>query len=122
MRKIRLAGIYKILHLPTGLFYIGYSSDVFTRWANHYMDCRQLKHSSTEFQTLLLTTSIEEFTFNIIEYCSIQNYRKISALKGKPLELGFKKYLLEREQFHMSNHLIEFSLNKNKKHFKDLSN
>lgn len=116
MIKIKLGGIYKIEHI-SGYYYIGMSVDIFSRWSNHYTDIITGKHSSTELKELWLKTKPSEWTFSILEYVSITEYKKISQMKGKSLENGFRTFLLKKEKEWMSKYSVNFSLNKNKRYF-----
>ncbi|CAB5208311.1 hypothetical protein UFOVP182_1 [uncultured Caudovirales phage] len=114
--KRKLAGIYKIEH-SSGYYYIGMSVSIFERWQSHYTSIKINKHSSTEFMNLWNSTKPYEWTFSIIESISITEYKKVSQLKGKELEKGFRQLLLRTERNHMSQHSITWSLNKDKKYF-----
>lgn len=116
MRRIKLAGIYKIEHI-SGYYYIGMSVDIFTRWSSHYNDIVMDKHSSIELKELWLKSKPSEWIFSILEYVSISEYKRLSKMKGKELESGFRKLLLDKEKEWMKKHSINYSLNKNKKYF-----
>jgi hypothetical protein len=114
--KIKCAGIYKIEYI-TGYYYIGLSVDIFSRWSSHYTDIKMNRHSSTDFLNLFNSTRIEDWTFSILEYISTINLKAQIKLRGKEFDTYLRKYLLQREKFHMNQHSINFALNKNKKHF-----
>lgn len=114
--KIKLASIYKIEHI-SGYYYIGLSIDTFSRWSNHYTTLKLNNHSSTNLQNLFNSTRIEDWTFSILEYISITDHRKETGLKGKSLNDSFRKHLLKREKYWMSQYSINFALNKDNKHF-----
>ena len=111
-----MAGIYSINH-SSGYYYIGMSVDIFSRWSSHYTSIKTNKHSSPEFQSLWLKTKPSEWSFSILEYISITDYKNLSQMKGKSLETGFRKLLLTKEKEWMKKYSINFSLNKDKKHF-----
>lgn len=117
MIKIKLAAIYKIEHI-SGYYYVGMSVSCLDRWQSHYTDLIFNRHSSTDFQNLFNSTRIEDWTFSILEYISTTNLKAQTKLKGKLFDTYLRGYLLQREKFHMSQHSINFALNKNKKHFK----
>ena len=117
MIKIKLAAIYKIEHI-SGYYYLGMTKDFFNRMQSHYTDIKMNRHSSTDFQNLFNSTRIEDWTFSILEYISTTNLKAQTKLKGKLFDTYLRGYLLQREKFHMSQHSINFALNKNKKHFK----
>jgi hypothetical protein len=111
--KIKLSGIYMILHGKSEHYYIGLSQDIFSRWQNHYTDLKMNRHSSTKLQDLFNQTGdISDFTFTILEYVSITDAKKSGFTKD-----GFRKLLLMKEKEHMRNHSINFSLNKDDKYF-----
>lgn len=114
--QIKLAGIYKIEHI-TGYYYIGLSVDIFNRWSSHYTNIKNLKHSSTEFQTLWVNSKPSDWSFSILEYVSITEYKKQSQKRGKSLDADFRKYLLKLEKQWMFKYSINYCLNKDKKHF-----
>lgn len=117
MIKIKLASIYKIEHI-TGYYYVGMSVDTMNRWSSHYTDLRMNKHSSTDLQNLFNLTRIEDWTFSILEYIPTGELKKQTKLKGKLFDAYLRGYLLKREKYHMSQHSINFALNKNKRYFK----
>lgn len=115
-KQIPIAGIYKIEHI-SGYYYIGCSKNCIERWGSHYSNIKLKKHSSTEFESLWNDTEPSEWSFSILEYVSITEYKKVSQLKGKPLEISFRRHLLKLEKEMMSKYSITYSLNKNKKYF-----
>jgi len=111
--KIKLSGIYMILHKKSEHYYIGMSVDIFSRWQSHYTDLRMNKHSSDKLQQLFNEScNISEFSFIVLEYVSITDAKK-NGFSGD----GFRKLLLIKEKEHMKNHSINFCLNKSNKHF-----
>ena len=98
-------------------FLYGMSIDIFSRWSNHYTDIITGKHSSTELKELWLKTKPYEWSFSILEYVSITEYKKVSQMKGKSLQNAFRKLLLDKEKEHMKKYSINYSLNKNKRYF-----
>lgn len=115
--KCKLAGIYKITHLPTEQYYIGMSVSIFERWQNHYTGLKTKKHSSTKFMELWIDSDPIDWKFEILESISLTQFRTDNKLKGKVLESAFRKYLLLRERYHMSLHSITYCLNKDSKYF-----
>jgi len=116
MRRIKLAGIYKIEHI-SGYYYIGMSVDIFSRWSSHYNDIIIGKHSSIELKELWLKTEPSDWLFSILEYVSISEYKKVSQMKGKALQNGFRTLLLSKEKEWMKRYSKNYSLNKNKRYF-----
>ena len=65
----KICGIYKITNLVNGKVYIGQSVDIYERWAEH-----KYNMSYTKYQNILLYKAfhkygIENFSFDIIDYC-----------------------------------------------------
>ena len=117
MRKIKFAGIYKILHIPTGQYYIGMSVDIFSRWSSHYTAIKCTNHSSILFMNLWNSTEPTEWQFTILEPLSITAFKLSSGLRGKGLTNGFRKHLLFNERKWMSEYSITYALNKDTKYF-----
>lgn len=115
MFKIKCGGIYIIS--CNGYYYIGMSVDIFSRFGSHYTQLKMNKHSSKKFQTLFNNTKIEEWTFGILEYISLTEFKGRTGLKGKALENGYRKFLLIKEKEWMSKYSINYSLNENNKNF-----
>jgi hypothetical protein len=115
--KIKMAGIYSILHNPTGKIYIGMSVDIYGRWQSHYNQIRIGNHSSILLMELWTQTDPSEWSFSILEYVSISDYKIVSKMKGKALVNGFRTLLLKKEKEWMKKHSINFALNKNNKQF-----
>jgi len=116
MFRIKCAGIYKIEHI-TGFYYIGMSVDIFNRWASHYNEIRMKTHSSTELSELWNSTNTNEWTFTILEYVSITNFKNEFAVKKENIKTLFRRFLLNKEKEWMRKYSRNFALNKNKKSF-----
>lgn len=115
--KIKCAGIYKIEHIHSGEYYIGKSVDIFGRWSQHYTNIIFGKHTSKKLEILMKSTSVEQFTFSILEYSSKTEFNKELKLKGAQLKSSFSSYLLKREKHWMNQYSITYSLNKQNSHF-----
>lgn len=115
--KIRLSGIYLIKNIEEDLFYIGLSTDIFSRWSTHYTHLKINKHSSSEFQSLFNRSNLTDWTFSILEVSSETEFRKKSGLKGMALKKAFRDYLVSRERFWMSQYEKSKSLNADNKFF-----
>lgn len=70
MKKI---GIYKIKNIITGKFYIGSSLEIKQRWQRHLKDLENNKHHSIILQRAWNKYGKENFIFEILEECSIEN-------------------------------------------------
>ncbi len=112
-----MAGIYIIEH-ESGMFYLGTSNDIFSRWQGHYTLLKQNKHHSSELQSLFNSTQPEEWIFKVIKYLSRTKFKERTKLKGEDLELAWRRFLLMEEKICMRNYSINLCLNKDKKHFK----
>lgn len=115
MRRVKIAGIYKIS--IGDYYYIGKSTSIFDRWMSHMTLLVMGKHHSPLLQNKYDIYGLEHFKFEILEVCSLSEYKFDTKLKGKQLEVSFNKHLLDREKNHMSTYSINFSLNKDNKYF-----
>lgn len=115
--NIKCGGIYKIENVKTGYFYIGMSVDIFSRWGSHYTSIKTNKHSSPKLTEHWSQTEPQDWQFSILEYISLSEHKRANQVKGKALEASFRKQLLAREKYWMSQHSINWALNKNNKHF-----
>ena len=70
MLEDKMSGIYKITNLFNGSFYIGSSSDIERRFAQHFNDLRKNKHHSILLQRSVNKYGLENFIFEIIDYCN----------------------------------------------------
>jgi len=115
--RIKMAGIYSITHTETGMIYIGMSVDIFSRWQSHYTQMRTGKHSSVKLTKLWSETKPCEWTFSILEYVSISEYKLLLKTSGKELTNGFRTLLLKKEKEWMKKYSINMALNKDNKRF-----
>lgn len=64
------------------------------------------------------STEPPEWTFSILEYHSLTEFKSINPeLKGTELKKQFNRYQLAREKIVMKQYSINYSLNKDNKHF-----
>jgi len=119
MMKVKLSGIYQILHVPSGEFYIGMSRDVFSRWNSHYTQIRMGSHSSPSLQARFLASSASEWAFSIIESHSFDQFKRDRSLRGGAAVSEFRKFLLGRERAVMATYPRRLALNKDCKYFAD---
>lgn len=75
-------GIYMILHVPTGMMYIGQSQQTAGRWRTHKCSLRKRKHFNKRLQSLWNISNEEDFVFKVIEETTIEQ-------------------LCDRERFHL---------------------
>lgn len=68
-----MSGIYKILNIKTGDFYIGSSYDINKRIKTHFHDLKTNKHHSIIFQRAYKKYKRKSFIVIILEECSIDN-------------------------------------------------
>lgn len=68
-----VSGIYKITNKKNGKCYIGLSQNIFQRWQNHQQKylCENDKEYDKALYRALRKYGIEEFTWEILEYCEI---------------------------------------------------
>ena len=73
-----MIGIYKITNKINGNIYIGLSVDIYRRWQSHKQ--RYHKKSNKEYNKVLYKAfhkyGIENFTFEIIEECALEQLRE----------------------------------------------
>ena len=90
------------------------SINIFNRWQGHYTQIKTNKHSD-KFIEDVNTHGITSFSFEILQYVSITEFRETTKLKGKQLENSFRSYLLKLERSTMKEYSINFCYNKDKK-------
>lgn len=71
MEVINMIGIYKIENKINHHIYIGQSSNIYERWTNHKWVANKGKDNTTLYQALR-KYGIENFSFEIIEECSLE--------------------------------------------------
>lgn len=86
-------GIYKIINLTNGKIYIGSAIDFRRRELEHYRGLRLNIHHSIALQRAYNKYGKENFVFEKIEYCEIEN-------------------LIEREQFYIDTLLPDYNTSK----------
>lgn len=62
-------GIYKILNITTGLFYLGSTTNFKTRWYNHRLELIGNRHKNSYLQNAWNKYGEIAFEFIILEYC-----------------------------------------------------
>jgi hypothetical protein len=72
-KKYIKQGIYKILNLINGKFYIGSTNYLPSRKSQHFSLLKKNKHTNTHLQRSFNKHGIENFKFEIIEQCDICN-------------------------------------------------
>lgn len=115
MYNIKLGGIY-IIEIGD-YYYIGKSTNVFSRWNSHYTSLVMNKHSSTLLQEKYNELGPLCLTFRVLEYISITEHKKVSNMKGKSLEKSYNRLLLDKEKEWMKKYSVNFCLNKNNRYF-----
>ncbi len=73
--RTKYAGVYAILHIPSGRMYLGGSSDMTSRFTRHRFFLRRRKHKCVGLQRLWDITEESEFEFKILERCRPQDVR-----------------------------------------------
>lgn len=114
---VRLSGIYKITHKPTGMCYIGKSVDIFSRWSKHYTDIKQNKHSSPMLTFQWLYSKPIEWEFTLLEIVDFDEYKRKSHLPADFITKSFDNHLLDLEKKYMKEHSKNFAMNTDNKHF-----
>lgn len=90
-----VAGVYKIVNLLNGHFYIGSSKDISQRFSDHKSDLRNLKHRNRHLENAWHKYGAENFQFEIVEET-----------------LNEKEILLEREQYYLDTLKPEYNISK----------
>ena len=94
-RNIAKAGVYEIINVTTGDFYIGASKDVCTRMQQHINQLKRNEHICKSMQLDWNKYGEYIFEFNVLEYCNI------SELESKET-----KYIKSRKPFYNSKMYI----------------
>jgi len=83
-----ITGIYKIINIKTGKYYLGSSQNVEKRIARHFNDLSKNKHHSIYFQRSYNKHSIHSFVYIVVEKC---NKKDLFDLEQKYLDgIDFK--------------------------------
>lgn len=72
MLKNDLCGVYKITCVANGKCYIGQSKNIRKRWYSHKSLLKKNKHENKYLQRLYNKYGVEQFTYEILELCSIE--------------------------------------------------
>ena len=71
-----ISGIYKIINIITGDFYIGSSKNVKQRWINHKCPSTWKRHSNNPMYLDMQTYGVDEFDFQILEEVEIEQLKE----------------------------------------------
>lgn len=82
----RLPGIYEIKNLLNNKVYIGQTKSIYSRLIDHKNALKNDKHDNSHLQRSFNKYGIDNFSFNVIEYCDQQ-------------------YLTEKEKFYISEQI-----------------
>lgn len=66
-------GIYQIRNIVNNKIYIGSTKDLYTRKRSHFYDLDKNKHRNSHLQKSYRKYGKENFVFEIIEFCTIEN-------------------------------------------------
>lgn len=66
------SGIYTITNLINGKIYVGLSNDIEVRFLNHKRELKNLEHYNTYLQSSINKYGLDNFEFDILEYCEEQ--------------------------------------------------
>lgn len=114
---VKMSGIYKITHKPSGMCYIGKSVDIFSRWSSHYTHIKTNKHSSPLFTFYWQRSKPSDWVFSILEIVDFEEYKRKNHLPSEFLQKSFDYYLIDLEKKYMSEHSRNFALNQDVKYF-----
>ena len=108
-RGVSMRGIYKITNKINGKFYIGQSSDIETRYYNHFYELNHNTHCNKHLQNAWNKYGENNFSFEIIYECDknddlnnlekyyITKYNTIDSSIGYNLTTGGEGYNLTNE-------------------------
>ena len=68
-----MSGIYAILNLINGMYYIGQTYDLYQRWHTHKHYLNNSTHFNQYLQRAWLKYEARNFLFVVIEYCELDN-------------------------------------------------
>lgn len=90
-------GIYIIMNLVNGKFYIGSSCNIKNRWASHRTTLKTNTHLSKYLQRAYNKYGIENFRYEIVEICSIEN-----LLNREQYWIDFHKTYIPKNGYNIS--------------------
>lgn len=90
----RVSGIYRILNVKNGKFYIGSSSNIYTRLKRHKNVLKRDKHENIHLQHAWNKYGEESFIFEVVEECLVEELIKkeqyyLDVLKPYDNEIGY---------------------------------
>lgn len=94
--RSKLCGIYKISNLTNHKIYIGSSKEIRKRWVAHIKDFLDNTHHNGKLQNHFNKYGIENFLFEIVEFCEEKDLIEIETnyiLKLNTLKEGFNLVL-----------------------------
>ena len=71
-----ISGIYKIINIITGDFYIGSSKNVKQRWINHKCPSTWKRHSNNPMYLDMQKYGVDEFDFQILKEVEIEQLKE----------------------------------------------
>lgn len=77
MARLYITGIYQIINVANGNFYIGSSIDIFRRKSQHFSDLKKNIHTNPKLQNAFNSYSKDSFRFYVVESCEEQEMLKI---------------------------------------------
>jgi predicted GIY-YIG superfamily endonuclease len=69
----KICGVYKITNAANGKFYVGSSKDIQKRWDQHIGELNDGTHRNYHLQNAWIKYGSQNFKFEIIEECSLEN-------------------------------------------------
>ncbi len=96
-----ICGIYAILNIINGKYYIGSALDFTDRWRLHKLDLNRNKHHNRHLQKAWLKYGAHNFIFSVIEYTDLLDEREqywIKALDATNIEKGYNICLFLRNR------------------------
>ena len=80
----KICGVYAIINTVNDKRYIGQSIDIYGRWMNHKSALKHNRHRNEHLQNAWNTYGAENFTFEILEICDVN---QIDTIEQKYIKL-----------------------------------
>lgn len=95
MKKEKICGIYSIVNNCNNKMYIGQSYDIYNRWITHKAELRHNRHHNNKLQNAWNKYGEENFKFEIILKCSIDDLDKYEQEYIKKYNTYYEGYNLD---------------------------
>lgn len=105
----KICGVYKIVNMINGKFYIGSSNDIKKRWVQHQNALNECTHGNAHLQNAWKKYGSKNFKFEIIEECdSAIQFEREQFYLNELNPFGENGYNIVRQisKEHMSDHYM----------------